>query len=274
MKQVITNSDFYKVDHRSQYPKGTETIYSNFTPRVSRIKGTDAVVFFGLQYFIKEYLINRFNEDFFNLIEEQAVARYKRRLDTALGKDVVDVSHIKALHKLGHLPIRIKALPEGELVPLQVPAFTIENTRSEFFWLTNFLETIVSTTVWGPCTSATTAYTYRKNFEKFAFETGAPKEFIPWQGHDFSMRGMFGLEAARLSGAGHLLSFTGTDTIPAIDFLEEYYGANAEKELIGGSVFATEHSVASSCANDFAPTNKIEEVLDESTGEWKFVRFV
>lgn len=274
MTQVITNSDFYKVDHKSQYPTGTEAIYSNFTPRTSRIKGTDAILFFGLQYFVKEYLINRFDNDFFKVEEDVAVSRYKRRLDNSLGKDAVNLDHIRALHKLGYLPILVKALPEGDLVPLQVPAFTIENTLPEFFWLTNFLETIVSATVWGPCTSATTAFTYRKNFERYAKETGAPKAFIKWQGADFSFRGMFGLEAARMSGAGHLLSFTGTDTIPAIDFLEEYYNADCEKEMIGGSVFATEHSVASSGANDFAPTNRIEEVLDEATGEWKFVRFV
>jgi nicotinamide phosphoribosyltransferase len=241
--QIFTATDFYKVDHRNQYPKGTETIYSNFTPRTTRRPGTNAVVFFGLQYFVKEYLIRRFNEDFFNVPESVAVARYKRRLDTSLGKDAVAVDHVRQLHRLGYLPLVIKALPEGDLVPLQVPAFTVENTVPEFFWLTNFIETLVSATVWGPCTSATTAFTYRKNFEKYAAETGAPAAFIPWQGHDFSFRGMFGIEAARMSGAGHLLSFTGTDTIPAIDFLEEFYNADAEKELIGGSVPATEHSV-------------------------------
>lgn len=243
MTQIFTATDFYKVDHRNQYPNGTEKIYSNFTPRTSRRADTKEIVFFGLQYFVKEYLVNRFKQDFFNLPEEIAVAKYKRRIDTSLGADAVKMDHVVALHRLGYLPIRVKAVKEGTLVPLQVPAFTIENTLPEFFWLTNFLETLVSATVWGPCTSATTAFTYRKNFEKYAELTGAPKGFVPWQGHDFSFRGMFGLEAARMSGAGHLLSFTGTDTIPAIDFLEEYYNADGTKELIGGSVPATEHSV-------------------------------
>lgn len=101
----------------------------------------------------------------------------------------------------------------------------------------------MSCILWLPCTSATTAFQYRKILEKYAKDTGSDLPFVDWQGHDFSFRGMGGLEAAKMSGAGHLLSFTGTDTIPAIDFLEEYYGANCEKELIGGSVPATEHSV-------------------------------
>lgn len=243
MSQIITAKDFYKVDHRSQYPDKTQLIYSNFTPRTSRVLSINKVVLFGLQYFIKEYLINRFNKDFFNVPKSKAVARYKRRLDTSLGPNAVDVSHIEALHDLGYLPISIRALAEGTMVPIQVPMFTMENTIDEFFWLVNFLETIVSATVWGPCTSATTASQYRIVFERFANITGGSKEFIPWQGHDFSFRGMFGLEAAEMSAAGHMLSFTGTDTMPAIDFLEEYYKANAEQELIGGSVFATEHSV-------------------------------
>jgi nicotinamide phosphoribosyltransferase len=240
---IFHATDFYKVDHRRQYPKDTTLIYSNFTARGSRMTGIEKIVFFGLQYFIKKYLMHSFDRQFFNLERSIAVKQYKRRLDCALGPDTVPMEHVEALHQLGYLPLLIKALPEGALVPLQVPVFTIENTKPEFFWLTNFIETLISATVWGPCTSATVAFEYRKGFEKWAAVTGAPKEFIPWQGHDFSFRGMMGLEAAAMSGAAHLLSFTGTDTIPAIDFLEEFYGADAEKELIGGSVPATEHSV-------------------------------
>jgi nicotinamide phosphoribosyltransferase len=122
--------------------------------------------------------------------------------------------------------------------------FVVWNTDPRFFWLTNAIETILSTTIWGPCTSATTALMYRRILNRWAQKT-APEaiDFVPWQGHDFSFRGHFGLEAASMSGAAHLLSFTGTDTLPAIDFLEEYYGADVEKELVGGSVAATEHSV-------------------------------
>jgi nicotinamide phosphoribosyltransferase len=250
MSQIIAAKDFYKADHRSQYPEKTQLIYSNMTARTSRIPGINKVVLFGLQYFIKEYLIKRFNEDFFNKPKDKVVAKYKRRLDTSLGPDTVNIEHIEALHDLGYMPIKIMALPEGSLVPIQVPMFTIENTIPEFFWLVNFLETIASATVWGPCTSATTANQYRVVFERFAMQTGADMEFVNWQGHDFSFRGMFGLEAAEMSAAAHMLSFFGSDTMPAIDFLEDYYNADATKEMIGGSVFATEHSVMCSGGKD------------------------
>lgn len=236
-------SDGYKVDHRNQYPKGTELVYSNWTPRTSRIEGINEVVFFGLQYFIKKYIIEDFDKHFFNRPKEEVVEEYERRIGTYLGPDAIKYEHVEALHDLGFLPIEIKAVEEGTLVPLRTAMFTMKNTRPEFFWLTNFLETIMSCVIWMPCTSATMALQYRKILNRFATETGGDMEFVNWQGHDFSFRGMAGLEAAMMSGAGHLLSFTGTDTIPAIDFLEKYYNADSEKEIVGGSVPATEHSV-------------------------------
>lgn len=237
--------DGYKADHRRQYPEGTEFVYSNFTPRQSRVPGVDKVVFFGLQYFIKEYLIERWNEGFFKRPKDEVLKSYKRRMDNYLGPDAISCEHVAELHDLGYLPIKIKALPEGTLVPVGIPVLTIVNTIANFSWLTNYLETLMSNILWKPITSATTAFQYRKKFEEFAEKTGYDKLFIPWQGHDFSFRGMSGNEDALMSGAAHLLSFTGTDTIPAIDFLEMYYNADSDKELIGGSVPATEHSVMS-----------------------------
>ena len=236
-------SDGYKVDHRMQYPKGTELVYSNWTPRKSRIKGVDKVVFFGLQYFIKKYLQEEFDHNFFQKNKADVVKKYQRRIGSYLGPDAITYEHIEALHDLGYMPVEIKALPEGMLVPMRMPMFTIKNTLPEFFWVTNFLETILSCIIWMPCTSATMSLQYRKILDSYAEKTGGDTAFVDWQAHDFSFRGMAGLEAAMMSGAGHLLNFTGTDTIPAIDFLEEYYGADSDKELIGGSVSATEHSV-------------------------------
>lgn len=246
-------TDFYKVDHRSQYPVGTTLVYSNFTPRKSRIKGVEGVVVFGIQYFIKEYLMERFKKDFFMQTREKAVRSYKRILDNSLGKDAVNVENIGELWDLQYIPLRIKALPEGSICPIGVPCCTIVNTKPEFYWLTNFVESIFSTTVWGPMTSATIAREYRKILEEYADKTGGNREFIDWQAHDFSLRGMFGLEACMMSGAGHLLSFKGTDSIPAICFLEEYYNANSDTELIGGSVSATEHSVMCAEGRDGEP---------------------
>lgn len=237
--------DFYKADHRRQYPEGTELVYSNFTPRKSRQEGNDELVFFGLQYFINEYLLKQWNEGFFNLPKDQVLNDYKRRMDTSLGKDSIPVEHVAELHDLGHLPLIIKGLPEGSVVSTKIPVVTLYNTNPRFFWLTNYLESLMSTILWKPSTSATTAFLYRKVFQQFAQETVSDTEidFVYWQGHDFSFRGMSGIEDACMSAAGHLLSFYGTDTVPAIDFHEMYYGANADNELIGGSVPATEHSV-------------------------------
>lgn len=234
--------DFYKADHRSQYPCGTTLVYSNFTPRSARDKNIKYIIFFGLQYFVKEYLIERFDRDFFRLSKTEAVNSYKRIIDNSLGKDSITYEHVGNLHDLGYLPIRIKALPEGAKSPIGVPVLTIVNTRPEFFWLTNMLETMLSFSLWGACNTATIAHEYRKMLDKHAIETVGDNSFVDWQSHDFSERGMFGLDATMIGGAGHLLSFTGTDTIPAICFLEKYYNANVETELVGGSVPATEHS--------------------------------
>ncbi|MCU8006946.1 MULTISPECIES: nicotinate phosphoribosyltransferase [unclassified Shewanella] len=239
----VTAIDGYKVDHRRQYPDNTQVIFSNLTARKSRRGYTDQMVFFGLQYFIKHFLIDSWNRDFFQQPKDQVIRQFSRRINNYLGPNNVGTQHIEELHDLGYLPIKIMALPEGSVYPLKVPCLILYNTDERFFWLTNYLETILSANVWGMCTSATTALQYRKIFETYALETDGDIAFVDWQGHDFSFRGMYGAEAAVMSGAAHLLSFMGTDTIPAIDFLEQYYRADSDNELVGGSVAATEHSV-------------------------------
>jgi nicotinamide phosphoribosyltransferase len=245
--RAVNAIDFYKADHRRQYPDGTQAVYSNLTPRSGKLSNLppgfqDGVVFFGLQHLIKSYLIDGWNETFFKQPKEKVVAAYKRRMDTSLGGNF-DVQHIADLHDLGYLPIAIRALPEGTVVPYGVPCMTIRETEDKFFWLTNYLETVLSNLLWKPCTSATTARFYNRLFTSAAIETGGPVDFVPWQAHDFSFRGMAGIEDACISGAAHLTSFYGTDTVPAIDLVEDYYGANADIEIVGGSVAATEHSV-------------------------------
>lgn len=272
MTYAISCKDFYKTDHKSQYPDFSEQVYSNATPRSSRLSPIpkalakrlgidDKVVWFGLQAFMLDYLVDEFNRTFFNRPKEKVVARYKRRLDTSLGEGSVDIKHIEALHDLGYLPLEIRTLPEGSLVDIKVPTLTIHNTLPEFFWLVNDLETVMSSEIWKPSTSATIAFAYRKLLEEYAGITGAPKDFVPLQCHDFSFRGMSGRHDAAMTGMGHLLSFIGTDSIPSIDAAEDYYFADAEKEVVGVSVPATEHSVA--CLN----ISVIEKSLKE-TGSW------
>lgn len=237
-------TDFYKTGHPSMYPEGSEFIYENFTCRSSKFfegAKVDKVVFFGLQYVMQNLLIDIWNKNFFDRPLGEVKDRYKRRMDLALGEGAVGLSHIHDLWKLGYLPIEIKALPEGSRVDIRVPLFTIANTVSGFAWIVGYLETAISAELWQIITSATTAYEYRKLFDKYAIVTGASKEFVPWQGHDFSARGMVGIIGGAASGMGHLLSFTGTDSIMSLDFLEEYY--HGKETFLGGSVPATEHSV-------------------------------
>ena len=243
---ALTAIDFYKSSHGKQYPEGTEYVYSNFTPRTGKYSNApsiNGVVNFGLQGFIKWFLIDMWNDTFFSKPLDEVITKYKRRMDNALGKNAVDMDHIVKLHKLGYMPVKIKALPEGALVPYGVPLLTIINTDPEFGWVTNYLESVMSAELWRPMTSATLALAYRKRFEAHARKTGSPADFVQFQGHDFSFRGMGGMYDAAASGAGHLTAFSGTDTVPAIDYLEEYYGADSDKELVGVSVPATEHSV-------------------------------
>jgi nicotinamide phosphoribosyltransferase len=234
-------TDGYKTGHHQQYPKGTTRVYSNFTPRSNKYapKGCDKVVSFGQQMVMKQ-IHETFQRDFFNRPKDEVCQEMKEELSMYLGTDY-DVAHFEALHDLGYLPIIVKALPEGTLVPIKVPVLTIYNTHPDFYWLTNYLETILSNLLWKPMTSATIAHQYRKVLTKWMEKTDpANAWFIDWQGHDFSMRGMDSAEAVISSGLGHLTSFSGTDSLPAIFGARKFYGAEG---FVAGSVPATEHSV-------------------------------
>ena len=234
-------TDGYKTGHHQQYPKGTTLVYSNFTPRSNKYapKGCDQVVSFGQQMVMKQ-IHEAFTNEFFSKPKEVVCGEMKRELSMYLGTDY-DVSHFEALHDLGYLPIHVRAIPEGTLVPIKVPVLTIYNTHPDFYWITNYLETIISNMLWKPMTSATIAHTYRKVLTSWMEKTDKERAwFIDWQGHDFSMRGMDSVDAVISSGLGHLASFSGTDSLPAIYGARKFYG---ETGVVGGSVNATEHSV-------------------------------
>lgn len=243
----ILAADFYKVGHVFQYPAGTTEIYSNLTARSNKRapsangRQIDRVLFTGLQLYVLDFLRNTFDNYFFKRDKAEVIAEYNRRNDVALGPGSVSSEHIAALHDLSYLPLEIKALPEGSLVPMGVPMLTVRNTHPDFFWLTNYIETSLSADLWKIITCATIAFEYRKLLERWAKRTGSPKDFVMWQGHDFSMRGMSGVVDASKSGFGHLCSFFGTDTIPALEIAEKFYGGL--DTFLGGSVPATEHSV-------------------------------
>ena len=242
---AIHQKDAYKIAHAPMYPDNTTFLYSNFTARSgknSNIPDSKGVTFIGLQYVLIDYFINEWNDTFFNKPKEEVVGKYKRRVTNIVGD--VDVSHIEALHDLGYLPIEIKALPEGSFVPYNVPMITIKNTHPDFFWVTNMIESVLSAELWQPITSATTYMAYKKLAHQYAELTGSDKGFIPYQLHDFSFRGMSSRQAAAKSGFAILASGSlGTDSIPAVDLAEDYYGANADEEIIGTSIKGSEHSI-------------------------------
>lgn len=245
--------DVYKNFHPDAYHPEVTEVYSNYISRsnkYSNVKDSKAVAFVGLQYFIIDFLINEYNNGFFRLPKEIAVRNHKRIMSAMVGYPV-STARLEALHDLGYLPLEIKALPEGTMVPYQVTPLTVRSTMPGFQWLTNSLETVMSTENWPIQTACTTAVEYFKTFIEYARKTGMPEEFCAFQGHDFSFRGMAGRHAAAMTGFGHLASgLAGTDTVPAVLFAEKYYNADVDKELVGVSVNATEHSVTCSWQNE------------------------
>lgn len=242
-------TDFYKTIHHMCYAEGLTKLVSYWTPRMSRKENMDKVVMFGLQAFLKKYMIDYFNENFFSVSKVRIVNEYKRVISKTMGEMAADTVHIEKLHDLGYLPIQIKAVPEGTRVNIKTPMIEITNTHDDFAWLVNYLETFMSCNIWQPMTSATIAYRYREIVEKY-FDLTVVNGGVTKACGDFSMRGFSSIESAQVSSAGHLLSFTGTATISSILYLEEYYNCNIENEIVGIGTPSTEHSVMCSYGSD------------------------
>ena len=239
--------DFYKATHHEQYPKGLTKMVSYFTPRMSRLTGQDKLVMFGLQAFIKEYLIEYFNENFFGRTKEEVVNEYTRVLDNTMGKGSYDVNKIVDLYELGYLPLEIRAIKEGALVDIKVPMIEISNTHPDFVWLVNTIETMMSCTLWHTMLSANVGYNYRKIVNKYydiSVDDNVPRARALG---DFSMRGQESVESATKSSAAFCLSFLNTATVPAILWLEQYYNCDCAKEPVAYGAISTEHSVM--CSN-------------------------
>lgn len=243
----ILFADFYKPSHISMYDKRSEIVQDNMTPRNAKhfihfADNDQRVMFAGLQGFIKWFLIDMFNNNFFNLPKEEAVADYREVCDSSIGIGMVETWGFEALHDLGYLPLEIRALPEGTLSPVQVPMFTIQNTHPDFYWLPNFLESVISAETWKTITTATTFWQYRKLSEKWAAETCDNNDHVAFQNHCFAYRGEAGTHDAAQSEFGQLINSMGTDTIPAILYARRYY--NMKGKFVAGSIPASEHSVA------------------------------
>jgi len=250
-KNPILWTDGYKLCHKDQYPAKTSWIYETWTPRMSRLEGLSHVVFWGLQGALYE-ITNSFDSYFFAKPVEEVVFEYEEAIKEVFATtnphfvETHNSEHIRALHSLGYLPIKIHALEEGTLVPIGVPMFTIENTHPDFFWLPGYLETQLSAYIWSPMTAATIANLYKRILVDYAKQTGDPKK-VSTQAGDFSMRGMSSPESAYRTAAGHLLSFNVSATISVRNYLKTYYAAQGNVLLYTPS---TEHSVMCSYGED------------------------
>lgn len=239
--------DFYKATHDKQLPKGMTKSVSYFTPRMSRVKRWDKVVFFGLQSFIKTYLIDYFNKNFFGRSKDEVVNEYKHYMELTLGPGIANYDKIGALHDLGYLPIEILALPEGTMCPIKVPCLSITNTHDDFCWLPQALESLMSAELWYPMVCATVGKTYRDIVNKYYDLTVDDSILRSRALSNFDFRGDKGLDAALKAGSGWCTSFALSATVPIVPYLEKMYPSDCSKEDIAYGGISTEHFVM--CSN-------------------------
>ncbi len=239
--------DFYKTVHSDMInPKMTKSV-SYYTPRMSRINRWDSVVNFGLQMFMKTYLVDYFNRNFFGRPENEVAEEFERVLDNTLGKGIYNSEKIRKLHKLGYLPIEIASLPEGIKVPVHVPMFSISNTHKDFAWLPQALESLISAEIWYPQITATVGATYREIVNKYYGLTCSDDVSRSKALGSFDFRGDMGLDSALKASAGWCLSFENTATVPAIPYLEKIFNCDCTKEPVAFGAVSTEHFVM--CSN-------------------------
>lgn len=237
LRNIVLLTDSYKVSHHKQYPPGTEGVYSYFESRGGDFPET---VFFGLQYFLKEYLQGEVVTRDMIAAGERVFLRHfsDPQVFNRAGWEYICDRHC------GRLPVRIKAVPEGSVVPVSNVLMTIENTDPACYWLTNYLETLL-VQVWYPSTVATQSRAMKRVIAEYLDETGTPAE-LGFKLHDFGFRGVSSVETAALGGAGHLVNFSGTDNLAGIVLAQEYYGA----DMPGHSIPAAEHSTMTSWGRD------------------------
>ena len=251
---ALLNTDCYKQAHRAIFEQpnngdrpshgdntGTTRVLINWTNRSNvYLPGSEHAVVFGVQAFAQEQLTEAW-APFFAADVDEVCALFEKALLGYFGPNNIGSDHIRALHTLGYLPLKVKALPEGTLAPMGIATLTIENTHDAFFWLPNYIETALSSSIWHPGTVATIAVQYRELMEAWAEKTGGDLAAVDFQAHDFSMRGQTSIASATASGAGHLLSFLGSDSMPSVEFVDRYYPG--DNGWVAASVPATEHSV-------------------------------
>lgn len=269
LKNPVLHTDSYKLGHKHMEPADTKYIYSNLTPRFNKyfkLKFPDhdgKVVNFGLQVFLIKEIINAWNEHFFKQPLEEVMKNIETIFYPYIGMDRERLKHFEDLHKLGYLPLHIKALPEGTVVPLNIPLLTITNTHDSFSFLSNYIESVLSLYLHKPITVATIAREFSKLTNHWWDKTVVDHTFKKFAIHDFSLRGHDSLDAAETCGAAALLYSNGTDNVPGLVLARTLYAAD---ENTAFSVSATEHSVTTLGINfykDIKLEGKIKELSEE-----------
>lgn len=255
---IILNTDSYKASHWSQYPQGTRGVYSYIESRGGDYSKT---VFFGLQAFIQEYLGGPILKA--GHIEEASMI-YQMH-----GVPFNKEGWTRMLQKHGgNIPVVIKAVPEGTVVPVNNVLATIENTDEEFPWITSYLETALLRAIWYPTTVATKSWHIKQIIKQYLEETGDVNG-LDFKLHDFGARGVSSLESASLGGMAHLVNFKGTDTVAAILAAKKYYGSN----MAGFSIPAAEHSTITSWGRE-GEEAAYENMIKQYGGEGKLFAVV
>ncbi len=232
---IALATDSYKASHARQYPPGTTKVYSYFESRGHPDDWADGTVFFGLQYMLSRLV----GESVTAADVEEARVIWSEHFGNPDLFNYEGWMHIVNAHG-GRLPVSIRAVPEGTVVPTRNVLMTIENTDPKCFWLTNWLETYL-VQAWYPTTVATQSREMKKLIAESLERTGDP-EGLPFKLHDFGYRGVTSIEQAAIGGAAHLVNFMGTDTMAGILLARDHYGA----DMPGFSIPASEHSTITS----------------------------
>lgn len=245
-------TDAYKVTHWLQRPEGLTKFYSYGEPRLGGQH--DKICFFGLQYIIKEYFMRK--------VTQEDIDRGFKRSKSVFGNEYYFPKHIwEKVKDLGYFPLRIKAVKEGTILGTSNVCFTIESTEEWFADMVSHFEDWLMWN-WYSTGVATRAYNIKSNIKK-SFDESCDNPFLQFAVTDFGLRGATFNEGACVGGAAHLIFFDGSDNIPAMDFIEEYY----TDDNIGQSVWATEHSVATVWGPDKGEVEYIKAQLQRSAPE-------
>uniref|UniRef100_A0ABI7XBC3 Nicotinamide phosphoribosyltransferase n=1 Tax=Felis catus TaxID=9685 RepID=A0ABI7XBC3_FELCA len=246
---ILLATDSYKVTHYKQYPPNTSKVYSYFECREKKTENSkikkvkyEETVFYGLQYILNKYLKGK-------VVTKEKIQEAKEVYREHFQDDVFNEKGWNyILEKYdGHLPIEIKAVPEGYVIPRGNVLFTVENTDPECYWLTNWIETILVQS-WYPITVATNSREQKKILANYLLETSGNLDGLEYKLHDFGYRGVSSQETAGIGASAHLVNFKGTDTVAGIAFVKKYYGT--KDPVPGYSVPAAEHSTITAWGKD------------------------